>query len=199
MTIVPLFSYINPGFHNLSSPKYYNVTLGTLIHLYSIMYCRLSRDGVLQSGPGTDESCQSGGADGVLPLSAAWTHEEGLPPETGIPGFWDGTVPVSSRTGDDTVCSSTARYRPEGPVSVSGSYTGTPHFTAGPRGQSMGRGRGRGPQAGTSGVQGVSTPSHRRLSQQISQLYRVRFCYLAYGLECYLILVLRIHSLLHQS
>ena len=35
-------------------------------------------------------------------------------------------------------------------------------------------------------------------SQQISQLYRVRFCYLAYGLECYLILVLRIHSLLHQ-
>ena len=45
---------------------------------------------------------------------------------------------------------------------------------------------------------GVSTPSHSRLSQQISQLYKVRFCYLAYGQECFLILVLRIHSLLHQ-
>ena len=45
---------------------------------------------------------------------------------------------------------------------------------------------------------GVSTPSHIRLSQQIGQLYRVRFFYLAYGQECYLILVLRIHSLLHQ-
>ena len=51
---------------------------------------------------------------------------------------------------------------------------------------------------GHQGFRGVSMPSHRRLSQQISQLYKVRFCYLAYGLECYLILVLRIHSLLHQ-
>ena len=48
-------------------------------------------------------SCQSDGTDGVLPLSAAWTHETGLPPKTGIPGFWDITVPVSSRTGEDTV------------------------------------------------------------------------------------------------
>ena len=39
------------------------------------------------SRPGADESCQLGGADGVLPLSAAWTHEEGLPSKTGIPGF----------------------------------------------------------------------------------------------------------------
>ena len=68
----------------------------------------------------------------MLPLSAAWTHETGLPLETGIPGFWDSTVPVSSRTGEDTVLSSTARYRPERPVSVSGSYTGTPYFTGRP-------------------------------------------------------------------
>ena len=80
----------------------------------------------------TDESCRSGGADGMLPLLAAWTHEEGLPPETGIPGFWDSTVPVSSRTREDTVRSSTTRYRPERPVSVSGSYTGTSHFTGRP-------------------------------------------------------------------
>ena len=51
---------------------------------------------------------------------------------------------------------------------------------------------------GHQGSKGVSTPSHRKLSHQISQLYRVRFYYLAYGLECYLIPMLRIHSLLHQ-
>ena len=57
-----------------------------------------------------------GVTDGVIPLSAAWTHEEGLPPKTGIPGFWDSTVPVSSRIGEDIVRSSTARYRLEEPV-----------------------------------------------------------------------------------
>ena len=68
----------------------------------------------------------------MLPLSAAWTHETGLPLETGIPGFWDSTVPVSSRTGEDTVRFSTARHRPGELVSVSGSYAGTPHFTGRP-------------------------------------------------------------------
>ena len=51
---------------------------------------------------------------------------------------------------------------------------------------------------GHQGSRGVSAPSHCRPSQQISQLYRVRFCYLAYGQECYLILVRCIHSLLYQ-
>ena len=68
----------------------------------------------------------------MLPLSAAWTHAEGLPPKTGITGFWDSTVPVSSRTGEDTVRFSIARYRSEEPVSVSGSYTGTSHFIGRP-------------------------------------------------------------------
>ena len=68
----------------------------------------------------------------MLPLSAAWSHEEGLPPETRIPGFWDSIVLVSSRIGEDTVRSSTARYRPEEPVSVSRSYMGTSHFTGRP-------------------------------------------------------------------
>ena len=68
----------------------------------------------------------------MLTLSAAWTHEMGLPPKTGITGFWDNTVQVSSRTGEDTVRSSTAWYRPEESVSVSGSYAGTPHFTGMP-------------------------------------------------------------------
>ena len=65
----------------------------------------------------------------MLLLLAAWTHEEGLPSEKGIPGFWDNTVPVSSRTGEDIVHSSTTQYKPEEPVSASGSYTGTSHFT----------------------------------------------------------------------
>ena len=68
----------------------------------------------------------------MLPLSAAQPHEEGLPLEIGIPSFWDSTVPISSRTEEDIVHSSTARYRPEEPVSVSGSYTGTSHFTGRP-------------------------------------------------------------------
>ena len=68
----------------------------------------------------------------MLPLSTAWTHEMGLPLGTGIPEFWDSTVPVSSMTGEDTVHSSTERYRLERPVSVSGNYTGTSHFIGRP-------------------------------------------------------------------
>ena len=60
------------------------------------------------SGPRTDQGCQSSWADGVLPLPATRTYEEGLPSEIGIPGFWDSAVPVSGGTGEDTVYSSTA-------------------------------------------------------------------------------------------
>ena len=102
----------------------------------------------------TYESCRSGGADGMLPLSAAWTHEEGLPPETGILGFWDSTVLVVA--GQERI-----QYVPpqhgtgqRGQSQFQGVTQAPPISQAGPRGQSMGRGRGRGPQAGTSWVQG---------------------------------------------
>ena len=76
------------------------------------------------------------------------------PPEAGIPGFWNSIVPVSNRTGEDTIRSSTARYSQRGHPQFQGA-TRAPHISqAGPRGQSMGRGKGRGPQVGTSGVQG---------------------------------------------
>ena len=53
----------------------------------------------------------------MLSLPTTWTYEDGLPPETGIPGFRDSAVPVNGRTGEDTVYPSTARYKLEEPVS----------------------------------------------------------------------------------
>ena len=47
------------------------------------------------------------------------------------------------------------------------------------------------------GPRGVSMPLHHRLSLLISQLYRVYFCYLAYGRGYCLILVHHIHLLLY--
>ena len=52
----------------------------------------------------TSEGCQSGWADGMLPLPASRTYEEGLPLKTGIPMFGIGAVPVSCGTGAATVC-----------------------------------------------------------------------------------------------
>ena len=54
-----------------------------------------------------------------------------FPQRQGSQSF-DSTVLVSSKTGEDIVRSSTARYRPERSVSVSGSYTVTSHFTGRP-------------------------------------------------------------------
>ena len=51
----------------------------------------------------TSEGCQSGWAYDMLPLPAARTYEEGLLPETGIPMFGIGAVPVSCGTGAATV------------------------------------------------------------------------------------------------
>ena len=125
------------------------------------------------------------------PLSADQTYE-GLPLETRIPGFRVSTVPVSGRTGEDTVYSSTARYRLEEPVSVLGVTQQARESRLGAEVEDEAH------RQGHQGFRGVSTPLYRWLSQQISQLYRVRFCYLAYGQECYLILVRHIHSSLYQ-
>ena len=81
------------------------------------------------SGPGTDQGCLLGWVDGVLPLPTTWTYEDGFPPETGILRFRGSAVPVSCGIGEDTIYSSTAQYRPEDPASVSGSCTGTSHYT----------------------------------------------------------------------
>ena len=108
----------------------------------------------------------------MLPLLVAWTHETGLPPKTGIPGFWDITVPVSSRTGEDTYVPPQHDIGQRGQSQFQGASR-APHISqAGPRGQSMGRGRGRGPQAGTSGVQGrvyAVTPQDESADQPVIQ------------------------------
>ena len=64
----------------------------------------------------------------MLPLLVAWTYQEGLPLEIGIPGFRDSTVPVSGGTGEDIVYSFTAKYMPDEPISVLGSCTGTSRY-----------------------------------------------------------------------
>ena len=51
---------------------------------------------------------------------------------------------------------------------------------------------------GIQGFKGVSTPLHHRLSLEINRLYRVCFCYLAFGQGYFFILVHRIHSSLHH-
>ena len=107
----------------------------------------------------------------MLPLPAARTYQEGLPPETGIPGFRDSAVPISGRTGEDTVYSS-ARYRPEEPVSVSGSYTGTSRYTGRPERPDYGSRQRTRPTVGTSGVQGrvyAITPPVESVDQPVIQ------------------------------
>ena len=68
----------------------------------------------------------------MLLLLTAWACETGLPQETGIPRHWDRAVPVSCRTGEYTVHSSTPWYGSEEPVSVLGCYTSTFGGTGGP-------------------------------------------------------------------
>ena len=56
----------------------------------------------------------------MLPLSAAWTCEMGIPLETGILKLWDTTVSGTSGASTDTVCSFLPQDGLEGPVSSIG-------------------------------------------------------------------------------
>ena len=97
-----------------------------------------------------------------------------------------------------TVCSFLPQDGPEGLVSGIAYCSSAFSITTGQRGQSMSRGRGQGPQAGTSGTQGrvyAIVPQTEPVEQSVIQ---GMFCYLAYGQRYYLILVHRIHLLLHH-
>ena len=51
---------------------------------------------------------------------------------------------------------------------------------------------------GLLGPRGLSMPLHHKLRWQISRLFKVCLCYLAYGQGYWLVLVHRIHSSLHH-
>ena len=53
----------------------------------------------------------------MLPLSAVWICETGLPPVAGIPELWDTTVSGTNGASTDTVCLFLPQDGPEGPVS----------------------------------------------------------------------------------
>ena len=135
----------------------------------------------------------------MLPLPAGRKYEEGLPLEIGILGFQDSTVPVSGGIGEGTVYSSTPWYGGRGAsISFKELHMHLPLHRPAREARLWAEVENEAYRQGRQGFRGVSPPSHHRLSPQINQLYRVRFCNLAYGKECYLILMLRIHSLLHQ-
>ena len=108
----------------------------------------------------------------MLPLSAAWTHEEGLPPETGIQGF--GTAQSQSIAGQERIHYISPQHciGQRSQSQFQGATRAPPISQAGPRGQSMGRDRGRSPQAGTLGVQGrvyAITPQAESADQPVIQ------------------------------
>ena len=90
----------------------------------------------------------------MLPLSAAWTCEKGLPLEARIPELWDTTVSSTSGASTDTVCSFLPRMVQRDQFQAQGTAQVPSQSQTCQRGQSMGQGRGQGPHAGTSGTQG---------------------------------------------
>ena len=98
----------------------------------------------------------------MLFLPTAWACETGLSSKTGIPRFWDSVVPVSGRTGEDTICSSTPsmgkrnKYQFQG-AALAPSTSQTGHVG---HGQSVGRGRPQDLQAESSGQAGQMTCYH---------------------------------------
>ena len=80
----------------------------------------------------------------MLLLPSAWTHEEGLPTEAGISGFWADTVLVINGTGANSVCSFSPWCGSEEPVSVVECYAITSGGTDGPEGSGYGSRSGTG-------------------------------------------------------
>ena len=135
----------------------------------------------------------------MLPLPAAQTYEEGLPLRDKDPRVSGQHSPSQrwDRRGYSIFLHSPVQARGAS-ISFRELHGHLPLHRQAREARLWAEVDGEAHRQGHQGFRGVSMSSHHRLSQQISQLYRVRFCYLAYGQECYLILVLRIHSLLHQ-
>ena len=85
-----------------------------------------SRAAAIRARDGSELPVRLGRWCATIPTNG--TYQEGLPLETGIPGFRDSAIPVSGRTREDTIYSSITRYRLKEPVSVLGSCTGMSEF-----------------------------------------------------------------------
>ena len=148
------------------------------------------------SGPRSSQGSQSSRIDDLLFLSLPWTYEAGLPLEARILRFQNNVVPDISGACTNTVHSSIPQCGPEEPISILRCCTSIFCYTDGPE-------YGLRSRTGLT-IRDFKDPEaclchYTTGCQWISQSYRVRFCYLAYGQGYYLIMVHRIHSSLHQS
>ena len=134
----------------------------------------------------------------MLPLPSSWTLKAGLSSEARILELWDTSVPIISGMYTDAVCSSLPPpWTRRGGISRRALHKVLPlHIQA--RWTRAGvEVKAKAHKTGLQGPRGVSTSLHRRLSLQISVLFRVCFYSFAYGQECYLIMVHLILLLLH--
>ena len=126
----------------------------------------------------------------MLPLPSAWASETGLSIEAGILELWD-------KKTQSLVGQARTQFVISHPMWAKGTNINLRvlykslllHREA----KVWVEAEGRAHRLSLQGFKGVSTPSHHRLSQLISRLYRVCFYYLASGLRYCLIRVHRIH------
>ena len=90
----------------------------------------------------------------MLFMLTTWACEMGLPLETGIPGFWDSTVPVSCRTGRKQFIPPHPSMGQRNWFQSQGAIQAPSAAQMGQKGQSVGRGQGHGSQAETSSKAG---------------------------------------------
>ena len=91
--------------------------------------CGFQGQGRGYQGQGQVGASSQMGANDMLSLPPAWTHETRLPIKAGIPELWDTSVPIISGTCTDTVCLSLPQHGPREPISVRRCGTCTSYFT----------------------------------------------------------------------
>ena len=134
----------------------------------------------------------------MFSLPSAWTYKAGLPSEVRIPRFWDDTVPVIGGRCTDTVFLLTPVRAKRTNISPRVLHKRLQLHSKAREAKVWVEVEDRAHMLGLQRSKGVSTQLYHLLSQRISQLYRVCFCYHAYGQGYYLILVHHIHSSLHH-
>ena len=88
----------------------------------------------------------------MLFLPTAWTYETGLPPETGIPGFWESTVPIAVEQERIQFIPSHPSMGQRNRFQLQGAIQAPSVAQMGQRGQSLCRGQAQSSQVRTSGT-----------------------------------------------